>query len=149
MKLDIYDRSGRMKREQWEMWFLYLLRTSPVAGMHFVKAGISSEPLTRICTVEVGCPLKIETAIFTSAGGVGVTRKLEARVIDLFSQRRTRGEWGLIQPEEWPNIVAGTELLYAGMSGRAPRWREIGPEEISAAMAATRALEEKRRHRVA
>lgn len=135
-----YDKQGRVRKPQWEMWFIYLAQVPvPIEGKVLVKVGVSSEPLVRLANVQVCCPFPIERAAFAPVGGAGMARGLERRVVNLFGERRTRGEWAMIDANGFDQLQREVTALHAKANGRHLSWRRTDGAQLTAVTTADRA----------
>lgn len=121
-----------------EAGFVYLCFAPIKDGTMFVKVGISTVPLTRICMIADYCPMPLRRVRFICVGSLAQARRVEAAILAEMVAFRTRGEW-LRVPVRRPvvrGLMQDVQRLALKHGGRALKWRTLLPSEISAAMAA-------------
>lgn len=75
------------------MRYVYAMVCEPVGDIRFVKFGITSSVHSRAATLQGGCPLYIEYALYYDVTNSTMQRYLEASLHCRYEDRISAGEW--------------------------------------------------------
>lgn len=138
----LYDCNGRLAA--WRT-YVYFFMARDGAGPMYVKVGRSDNPITRLETVQTGCPLPIVKAGMVKCLTIEQSRKIERDLHTMLSGWHSSGEWFRLNWEEGDDksaLMGMMNVVFAGI----PDWKfeEI---DLGAAAAAVRALVRDRQRR--
>ena len=112
---------------------VYIIGCSVFRDIYCIKIGCSLNPLDRIDSMQVGCPIKYDL-VWLSFGGF----RLESKLHDMFRKKRIHGEWFVADlPEmiELQKDILGESKIYREAIARTRESRAKNRSIVGAATA--------------
>lgn len=123
----IHDVDGRIRGS-----YVYMLLCRDGDGPIYVKIGVSNSPLERFKQLKNNCAVTPRRLLFVAVMSRDIALRLEADLLDSFSQWKTAGEWvkvSLADKQDFNRLWQEAFKRHA-RKGRPLSWTQIPAENL-------------------